>query len=223
MSRTKLRPIPRRQLGAQAYDAIRSAVIDGNIAPGSPLSEPQLAEKFNVSRSPVREALTRLESEGFLDRSENGRLRAAMLNVEELEQLYVLRAAIEGLAARLATFHLSMAHLDVMEKSIEEMKAYSQSGDVGRSLESGARFHEMIYKNCANKPLLEAIETVKLRIVRYRAIIASTRQFDVRVSEHKAIYQAFLDRDPISAERALIAHVESSARAIIDEFRNIEE
>tara|TARA_B110000503_G_scaffold6590_1_gene9015 strand:- start:2408 stop:2974 length:567 start_codon:yes stop_codon:yes gene_type:complete len=186
------------------------------------LSEPRLAEKFKISRSPVREALTRLESEGFLDRSENGRLRAAALNVEELEQLYVLRAAIEGLAARLATFHLSTAHLEMMEKTIEEMETHSQSGDVDLSLEAGAQFHALIYKSCANNPLLEAIETVKLRIVRYRAIIASTRLYDVRVSEHKAIHQAFLDRDPIAAEKSLIAHVESSARAIIGEFRNIE-
>ena len=217
-----LKPIPRRQLSVQAYEAIKTAILDGSLPPELVVSEPQLAERLMISRSPIRDAVGRLEMEGFLARTESGRLKVASLNVNELEQLYVLRASIEGLATRLATFHLTLAHLEEMAQAIERMRIYGERGEMQESLKAGARFHELIHANCGNRPLLEAIDMVKTRIVRFRRLIASTRDHEMRISEHLNIHKAFLARDPGAAERAMVEHVESSARAVIGAFRTDE-
>lgn len=215
-----LKPIPRRQLSVQAYEAIKAAILDGSLPPELVVSEPQLAERLMISRSPIRDAIGRLEMEGFLARTESGRLKVASLDISELEQLYILRASIEGLATRLATFHLTLAHLEDMARAIELMRIHSEGGEVQDSLDAGAAFHELIHANCGNRPVLEAIEMVKTRIVRFRRLIASTREHETRISEHLRIHQAFLSRDPVAAERAMIEHVQSSAHAVISAFRN---
>src|SRR6187551_3143343 len=84
-----------------AYGRLRDELFQGTLKPGQRLSEPELALRFTMSRSPIREALVRLEHEGFIERTVGGAARVKALNIEEFEQLYVLRATVEGLATRL--------------------------------------------------------------------------------------------------------------------------
>lgn len=211
---------PRRALGAEVYETLRAALVDGRLAPGAPLSEPQIAERLETSRSPVREAVGRLEAEGLVERTSTGRLRAARLDPGELEQLYVFRATIEGLAARLATPRMTMQDLDAMAAMIERMETLADAGDMSGSLEAGAAFHAMIQTRCENAPLVETIETVRLRIVRYRSIIAAARPREMRVSEHRAVMEAMLDRDPMRAEQEMKRHVEASAQSVLRSMTN---
>lgn len=206
---------PRRALRAEAYDALRSALVDGRIAPGAALSEPQLAEMLETSRSPIREALGRLEVEGLVERTLSGRLRAARLDRSELEQLYVLRAALEGLAARLATPRVTTQDLDAMAETIQRMEALAAGGDMPGSLEAGSEFHEAIQARCGNAPLVDILGSVRLRITRYRTVIAAARPRKIRAAEHRAVLQAMLDRAPERAAIEMTRHVEASAAAIL--------
>src|SRR5574338_1251747 len=86
-----------------AYGRLREEFAKGTLNPGQRLSEPELSLRLGMSRSPIREALLRLEHEGFVERSASGQARVKPLDLSEFEQLYVLRANVEGLAARLAT------------------------------------------------------------------------------------------------------------------------
>ncbi len=204
----------RGTVGAKAYDSLRSALINGDIPPGAALSEPQIAEQFATSRSPVREALKRLQVEGFVARTETGRLRAAPLDIGELDDLYVLRAAIEGLAARLATPRVTMQDLDAMAETIDRMEDRTAAGEIESSLEAGAEFHAAIQARCGNGPLAATIDSVRVRIVRYRSLIASARPTDLRAAEHRAVLQAILDRDPDRAAEEMSRHVAASADAL---------
>ncbi len=210
----------RGSVGAEAYESLRAALIKGEIAPGSSLSEPQIAEQLATSRSPVREALNRLLVEGFVTRTETGRLKAAPLDISELEDLYVLRAAIEGLAARLATPRVTMQDLDAMAGSITRMETRTAAGDVRGSLEAGAEFHAAIQARCGNAPLGETIDSVRHRIVRYRMLIAAARTSELRAAEHRAVLRAMLDRDPDRAGREMVRHVEASADAFRRSIRS---
>jgi DNA-binding GntR family transcriptional regulator len=220
MIEAALRPIPKKSLREEAYEKLRRAIVEGAIRPQEQLSEPQLAEKFQTSRSPIREALGRLEQEGFVLRRPNGRLHVAPLDIEELEQLYALRANVEGLATRLAAPRLSTIDLDAMAQKIRSMEESAAKGDIVGSLESGAQFHDAILRRCGNRPLTDVVEGVRLRIDRFRAFIASARNQDVRVAEHWRIYEALYSRKPKAAERAMIAHIEQSARAILKAARS---
>lgn len=210
-----LRPIPKKALRHEAYEALKRAIVEGTIEPGAQLSEPQLAERFEVSRSPVREALGRLEQEGFALRQPNGRLQVAPLDIEELEQLYVLRANVEGLATRLAAAHLSTSDLERMADTLKRMEKAATAGDIEVSLGEGGRFHDSILDHCGNKPLMEVVLNVRLRIDRFRKIIASQRDQTVRIAEHWRIYQALYERDAEAAGKAMTEHIGHSAEAVL--------
>ena len=108
-------------LADEAYERIRDAIINGDIGPGQKMSEPELALQFRTSRSPIREALLKLEHEGFLDRASSGQVRVMPLDVSQFEQLYVIRANVEGLAVRLATPRLRTVDLEEMESRVQDM------------------------------------------------------------------------------------------------------
>lgn len=220
MTEATLRPISKKPLRDEAYEKLRGSIVDGTLRPDEQLSEPQLAEKFRISRSPIREALGRLEQEGFAMRRANGRLYVAALDIEELEQLYVLRATVEGLATRLAAPLLNTADLNAMAERIRKMEERAARGDIAGSLKSGAAFHDVILASCGNKPLIEVVESVRLRIDRFRAVIASARNQDVRVAEHWRIHEALYDRKPKAAEKAMISHIERSASSVLKSVRS---
>jgi DNA-binding GntR family transcriptional regulator len=204
----------RGHLRDEVLDSLRETLIAGRIVPGAYISEPQLAESLNTSRSPIREALCRLEAEGFVERTDTGRVRAVDMDMSELEQLYELRGALEGLAVKLATPRVTMQDLDEMAETISRMEKCCNTGDLKASLEAGEAFHAAIRARCANAPLVRMLEWVLLQIRRFRSIIATTRPQDIRASEHRAVLQAMLDRDPEKAESEMVRHIVASAKSV---------
>ena len=213
-------PAARPSLAEEAYRAIRDALLSGEIEPGQRLSEPELALRFNTSRSPVREALFRLEHEGFVDRLPSGRLRAASLDVAYLEQLYVVRADLEGLAARLAVPLLRTVDLDAMMRSVEEMDGAVRNGDAAGAIAAGQKFHDVLMRECGNAPLVALLAGLNARISRFRAVVASLGRYDPdRVLEHRRILQALYERNAELAQAAMIEHVSRSAAVLVRRLR----
>lgn len=213
-------PAARPSLAEEAYREIRDALLSGEIEPGQRLSEPELALRFNTSRSPVREALFRLEHEGFVDRLPSGRLRAASLDVAYLEQLYVVRADLEGLAARLAAPLLRTVDLDAMMRSIEEMDGAVSNGDAAGAIAAGEKFHDVLMRECGNAPLVALLAGLNARISRFRAVVASLGRYDPdRVLEHRRILQALYERNADLAQAAMIEHVSRSAAVLVRRLR----
>ena len=215
MNEFSLRSLPKKSLREETYHDLRRAIIGGDLRPGQQLSEPQLADQFQISRSPIREALGRLEQDGFVSRRVNGRIYVAPLEITELQQLYVIRANLEGLATRLAASHLSTADLNEMAGHLREMRDLAENGDVDGSLDYGGRFHGVIINAAHNMPLAEIIAGLRLRISRFRTYIASTRRHEVRIGEHQEILDALYDRDPNRAEESMIRHIENSADTML--------
>lgn len=213
-------PAARPSLAEEAYREIRDALLSGEIEPGQRLSEPELALRFNTSRSPVREALFRLEHEGFVDRLPSGRLRAASLDVAYLEQLYVVRADLEGLAARLAVPLLRTVDLDAMMRSVEEMDSAVSNGDAAGAIAAGEKFHDVLMRECGNAPLVALLSGLNARISRFRAVVASLGRYDPdRVLEHRRILQALYERNADLAQAAMIEHVSRSAAVLVRRLR----
>lgn len=211
---------PKQSLSEEAYAEIRRALVRGDLEPGQRLSEPELALKFKTSRSPVREALMRLEHEGFVERLANGRLRVSALDIGDLEQLYVVRANVEGLAARLATPLLRTVDLEGMSASVEEMERCVKKRNAAGAIAAGQEFHDVITRECGNQPLVDVLEGLRARISRFRAVVASFKEYDPdRVAEHRRILKAFYQRNAEQAEAEMIRHVERSAAVLIGRLR----
>ncbi len=210
--------LSRGPLRDSVYLSVRRDIMEGVLRPGCALSEIGIARAHRTSRSPVRDAFGRLEQEGFVLRKPSGRVIVAPLDTRELQNLYEVRASVEGLAARLATPNLTGFALDDLARQLERMQAFSQAGDLPASLEAGGRFHDIISRNCANPPLIEIIEAIRGRIKRYQRIIADARQKNLRVREHRMILTALNKRDAAGAEAAMRDHILRSASAIMDEY-----
>lgn len=213
-------PPSRPSLSEEAYTEIRQALLRGELEPGQRVSEPELALKFNTSRSPIREALMRLEHEGFVERMANGRLRVARLDIGDLEQLYVVRATLEGLAARLATPLLRTVDLETMNACVEEMERSVKKRNAAGAIAAGQKFHDVITRECGNQPLVDVLSGLRSRINRFRAVVASFNDYDPdRVSEHRRILKAFYQRNPEQAEAEMIRHVQRSAAVLVNRLR----
>ena len=210
----------RSSLAEDAYREIRDALLSGALEAGQRLSEPELALRFNTSRSPVREALLRLEHEGFVERLPSGRVRVAALDVGYLEQLYVVRADLEGLAARLAAPLLRTVDLDAMMKSVEEMDAAVRTDDASGAIAAGQRFHDVLMRECGNAPLVSLLGGLNGRIARFRAVVASLGDYDPdRVLEHRRILRALYERNAELAQAEMSAHVSRSADVLVRRLR----
>lgn len=211
----------RASVSEETYAEIRHALINGTFRPGQRLSEPELALRFRTSRSPIREALVRLEHEGFIERLPSARIRVVALDADDLAQLYVLRANIEGLAARLATPLLRTVDLERMAATADEMDRCVKRRDAAGAIAAGQEFHDAILRECANRPLVQVLNGLRARISRYRALVASFSDYDPeRVAEHRRILKAMYQRNGEAAEAAMVRHVNRSADVLIARLRS---
>ncbi|MCA0272822.1 MAG: GntR family transcriptional regulator [Proteobacteria bacterium] len=188
-----------------AYTLILEAIDNGVYRPGDRLVEAELAERFGVSRTPVREALQRLETQSMLAR--DGRsLIVASLDHNQLAELYVVRAELEGLAARLAAKHATTEEVKVLADLIDADRAHL--GDPVALSRANRRFHKQIHLASHNRYLVQQLELVH----RSMALLATTSlaaegRGETALAEHAAIVQAIAAGNGDAAQAALRAHI----------------
>ncbi|KMW56777.1 putative regulator PutR for proline utilization, GntR family [Candidatus Rhodobacter oscarellae] len=188
-----------------AYGLILEAIDVGQYRPGERLVENELAERFGVSRTPIREALQRLETQGLLTR--DGRsLIVASLDHNQLAELYIVRAELEGLAARLAARHATVEEVKVLGDMVEEDRALI--GDPSALSRANRRFHTQIHLASHNRYLVQQLNLVH----RSMALLASTSlaaegRGEDALAEHANIVEALREGDGEAAEAALKVHI----------------
>ncbi|MDS9468065.1 GntR family transcriptional regulator [Paracoccus sp. MBLB3053] len=188
-----------------AYSLILSAIDSGIYRPGDRLVESELAERFGVSRTPVREALQRLETQSMLKR--DGRsLIVATLDHNQLAELYTVRAELEALAARLAALHATPEEVRVLAAMVEEDKMIL--GDPQALSRSNRRFHHQIHLASHNRYLVQQLDLVhRSMALMARTTLAAKGRDAVSLDEHHEIVEAIADRDGGRAEAALRRHI----------------
>ena len=188
-----------------AYSLVLAAIDEGAYLPGDRLVESELAERFGVSRTPVREALQRLETQSVLVR--DGRsMVVSSLDHDQLGELYVVRAELESLAARLAAQHAAPEEVRVLREMVnQDMDLLGQPQALSRA---NRRFHKQLHLASHNRYLIQQLEMVH----RTMALMATTT-FAVEgrdataLEEHSTIVKAIEDRDGDAAAAALKAHI----------------
>ncbi|WP_425098931.1 GntR family transcriptional regulator [Tropicibacter sp. S64] len=188
-----------------AYTLILEAIDAGIYRPGDRLVESELADRFGVSRTPIREALQRLETQSLLAR--DGRsLIVASLDHNQMAELYAVRCELEGLAARLAARHATEEEIQVLAEMIEEDRALL--GDPTALSRANRRFHKMIHLASHNRFLVQQLDLVH----RSMALMATTSlaadgRGEKALEEHGAIVDAISRRDEDAAYQALKNHI----------------
>ena len=188
-----------------AYQLILQAIDTGTYRPGDRLVESELADRFGVSRTPIREALQRLETQSLLAR--DGRsLIVASLDHNEMAELYVVRSELEALAAKLAARHATEEEVRVMRRMVEDDKV--RLADPAALARSNRQFHRQVHLASHNRFLVQQLDLV----YRSMALMATTSlaapgRGEVALAEHAAIVDAIAAGDAEQAARAFRAHI----------------
>ena len=188
-----------------AYDLILEAIDTGVYKPGDRLVESELADRFGVSRTPIREALQRLETQSLLTR--DGRsLIVASLDHTQMAELYVVRGELEGLAARLAARHATPEEVAVLRDMLEADHALVEDPDA--MSRANRRFHKQIHLASHNRFLVQQLDLVhrSMALMASTSIAADGRPTDT-LREHGQIVAAIEARDGDAADAALRAHI----------------
>ena len=196
---------PERTPQKDAYDMILEAIDIGIYKPGDRLVESELAERFGVSRTPIREALQRLETQSMLAR--DGRsLVVASLDHNQLAELYVVRSELEGLAARLAARHAAEEEIAVLAQMIEADRALVD--DPSALARANRRFHRQIHLASHNRYLVQQLDLVyRSMALMATTSLAATGRGPQALDEHAAIVAAIRARDEQAAYDALKSHI----------------
>ena len=188
-----------------AYSLILTAIESGTYRPGDRLVESELAVRFGVSRTPVREALQRLETQAMLVR--DGRsLIVASLDHNQLAELYVVRAELEALAARLAACHASPEEVRVLSQMVEEDR--QNQHDPEALARSNRRFHRQIHLASHNRYLVQQLDLVhRSMALMEKTSLAAEGRSAAALSEHSRIVEAIASGDGAAADKALRQHI----------------
>jgi DNA-binding GntR family transcriptional regulator len=210
--------LPENGLGTEAvYRRVREAILEGEIAPGATMSQVSLAEELGISRTPLREALRMLQSEGLVDAERNRRVRVAPVSPRDLEELAVIRVTLEAEAIRLAVPRMAAEQLARLEGLHAEMAHFARERDYRRWVVPHAEFHRAL-----TAPAGERFSGVLTQLFdhteRYRRMHIGHGPTAWATADHRAILDACKEGDRDAAGRLLAQHFARTAFEVIDEL-----
>jgi len=198
-------------MATTVYDEIRGAIVAGRIVPGQMLSENQLATDFGTSRTPIREALHRLEIESLVERLPRG-VRVRETSPEEIIDIYDVRITLEGAAARAAAERAT--ELDRRRMRVAQ-DAMVQAGDDSRDrANTNRQFHESVWTASHSPTLVDLLHRLNVHLVRYpTTTLEGDERWHAVLEEHESLLQAIESRDPLRAREIAETHM-TAAREV---------
>ncbi len=203
-----LPPIDLSNRRSQAWRVLRDSIVSGKLPAGTKLIGSQLAEQLGVSRTPLREALQLLEREGFVRRLPSGVVEVVGLSRDEVEEVYAIRARMEGLVVRYAAMRATADELEHVSDILSAMRRAARRGKLAELDALGVEFHDYIQRISRLRYTVQQLETMRDHIDRYRAqTICSPGRQDALLEEHADVVRWMEARDPARAEEAMRHHI----------------
>jgi DNA-binding GntR family transcriptional regulator len=207
------------QISARICEQLRKAIIEGKLRGGEHIVESELTKVFNVSRSPVREALQTLGLEGLVEILPYKGTRVSKISVQDALDHYAMKAMMEGFAARMVANYSTSEQMDELWALLKEGAGYIKANDSIGVFKNNAALHLAIVRNVHNKRLAQMYDTLATGIKRYGSIALSHDQKEVWESfylQHKQILQAIEDHDPVEAENLSREHAYSASKRVLE-------
>jgi DNA-binding GntR family transcriptional regulator len=190
-------------------DAIRNEIVTRKFPPGMKLTEQMLGNRWEVSRTPIREALRRLESEGFITSNRNKGFVVTTISLRDVEQTYTIMINLDSLAGRLATPFIAAdpAKVERLRALCEEMRILRERGNTEGYMEKNWEFHSYIFRSSANPWLIRILENIHAHTFRFiLKTLYIPRRMDKSVQEHLKILKYIEKGDAKGAEKAIASH-----------------
>ena len=203
------------------FKTLREAILKGNLAPGERLMEIQLANQLGVSRTPIREAIRKLELEGLVIMIPRRGAEVARITEKDLKDVLEVRTSLEELAISLACERISDASVEALKEALKNFKAAINGGDVTKIAESDVAFHDIIFAATDNARLIQIVNNLREQMYRYRLeYLKDYTTHDSLYKEHEEIVAAIADRDKALARKLIVEHIYHQELTVI---KNIQE
>jgi DNA-binding GntR family transcriptional regulator len=210
-------------LREQALEKLRGAIIEGHLPPGTRLVERNLCELLGVSRTLVREILRQLEAEGWIQNPPYKGPTVATVSSEEAQQIYEMRGALEGLAARLCAQRATPSDIEQLEQIVDAMEAAEKNGDLNLQMRCIEQFYDTLLEAAGNKMLTAYLASQRSRLFRLRSVsLNRPARSSISVVEKRRLVAAIRNHDGAAAQRASEEHIEQAAIAATAAFVEME-
>jgi DNA-binding GntR family transcriptional regulator len=204
-------------LREKILETIRDAIMAGALKPGEKVAEPELAERFGISRTPIREAFRQLESEGYLTVIPRKGAVVVSFSAKEVEEFYAIKSILEGYAARRACSNLTERELEKLKAINDKLRHLAEEGDVKHFFKVHNDFHELFIKTADNEKLHDLITNLVGKFQRLRVTSLSLPgRMHISVQEHEKIIDAFRNRDADLAEQLVRKNAEYGGRVLME-------
>jgi DNA-binding GntR family transcriptional regulator len=212
----------RTQRVDEAYGELRSRIVKRTLLPGARLSGLSLSKSLNISRTPVREALRRLQAEGFVVFFPGRGFVVNSLSLDDVDKIYTIRIPLEGLAGRLATRDLAgdRDKMVFLEALIVEMEDLCGQGAAAAYADKNKEFHGAIFRACGNAWLINILENLTLQMGRFILNAAHIPgRMEKSMAGHREILERLRSADPNGVERAIAMHCRKASEDLMKEFK----
>lgn len=199
------------------YEQLREEIFTGELGPGSRLSVPALAERLEVSRSPVRDAVLRLIQERLAKEEPRRGAVVAMIDARALASIYEVREVLEGLAARLAVENAGRRLVEQLHGALAEHEAAVENADLDAHAAADMRFHALLRGASANDEVVRLLDDIQTQVrlaMRTTTVTGGPRH---ALDDHRAILAAVESGDPAAAEQAARAHIARLRSALLEQ------
>lgn len=209
--------IDHASLTERVFEQLRDAIRGGELAPGSLHSVVELSNQLGVSRTPVREALLQLASNGMVRFERSRGVRILQLSTKDIEEIYTLRLLLEAPAAYLAATHMSDEQKETFTAAFDGMRAACEAGNEKLFQKHDFTFHETILRAADNSRVVDAVAKVRSQMHSLGLSTTKTRTLEDILAVHERIYVAVLDADAAGAARAAQDHLLGTLRMLIQQ------
>ncbi len=215
---------PRKSLGEHVFETLRQAIVSGQMAPGDRLVESRIAQALAISRTPVREAIHKLEREGFIRRRPQGGFTVLGFSRRDIQETFEIRSVLESYAARLAAVKHRASELDDLAQIAETFQQILDAGRLERLVEINTAFHDMLYDLSRNPRLVKMINSLRDQIYRFRRMILEDEQLARQSNrDHRRMIEHMRRRDADGTERLVREHILRGQNAILHNFDRLDD
>jgi DNA-binding GntR family transcriptional regulator len=209
----------RKSLGEHVFNNLKQAIIRGNITPGEWLVESHIAQMLGISRTPVREAIHKLERERLIERQPRGGFTVLGLSRADIDETFGIRSVLEGYAARLATIKHQAKELIALEKKIDEFQVCLNKKQLDVLPEINTEFHDLLYGLSKSPRLIHMINGLRDQIFRFRQMILKDDKLaNISNIDHIQMLKLMRKRDAEGVERLVRDHILRGQDEILREF-----
>lgn len=202
------------------FENIRTAIQSGELRPGERLMEVQLAESLGVSRTPVREAIRKLEKAGLVTITPRRGVYVAEISLEDTENILEIRGCLEGKAAELAAIRMTADQQEDLKNCLQAFVAHMKANRMKEALREDLQFHLIIRKASKNQQLIQILEDLSEQVNRFRMVyLKDAAEAPSLPEEHAKLLKALLEQDPKAARKAMEAHMDSVKSIILEAAR----